>query len=751
MNDQTIPEFLEFAFGKLKSDEFITVVAITPPKYGKNGKTPLFTGMTHVDIEAKLKRLQRSNYRDAGLFVTKGTSKVPGSWKKEDFHSLHLAVLDDIGTKVPFENVTVPASYVIESSPGNFQHHYVLDDPITDVARADRFERSYMNKNNTDMGIRGPMHLVRIPFGFHQKTGALVKLDAMSDIIFSPDELLEQFEVDWAPEIAVHNTPDLPKGNFDLSLIHDPVLTWLAENGLVKSAPNSQGWVNIDCPWHEEHTNAGGTDYNPLGVGDKPMDRGFKCFHSHKKDTRKFLDWVAEKGGPNCMPYDPIPFLQQNYCVIEDGSRIAAKYYMPSREWAIWDIQEFNLKFPQKIAAGANNRSVGVGKYFCEHPDTQRTRGTTYVPSGDLLIKTKNGLFYNMFTRPMHPTTNEVPQLFFDHCEYLIANESEREYFYDWLAMHVQHPGERLPGIVIVGGFGVGKSWLNAMFSQTLGDQNVSSASFKMLSSHQTYDNWLVDKQMIVIEEAKDVGDTGRYDVYENLKPLIDTSKISNFSANMKYGKIRKTDIYANFLIFTNHRDALIIPSGERRLFIIDGARTQRDYKYYEKIHAALGGYPCMEAARLWNWLKERTITHDLKKPAMTKAKKAMVQMSKSSVDELVEDAIDEMPGAICTQHQLQQFIASNMSKDELDMLGGSLIKQVAYKFRQLDYVSDDDPRWQLRIDGERFRPRILRDKDRVNEMFDRKNNRALREEMVKNGRAGQSSKIGLNVIPFKR
>ena len=78
----------------------------------------------------------------------------------------------------------------------------------------------------------------------------------------------------------------------------DDVFEWLIDQGLVLSKPNPEGWAGIICPNGKEHT-----DGNPEGRY-MPSTRSFCCLHSHciDFDTKIFLQWVADNGGPKHDP-----------------------------------------------------------------------------------------------------------------------------------------------------------------------------------------------------------------------------------------------------------------------------------------------------------------------------------------------------------------------------------------------------------------------------------------------------------------
>ena len=58
--------------------------------------------------------------------------------RKAHFHALYAVMLDDIGSKVVAECLTLPPSWLLETSAGNHQAGYVLREPLTDGRMADR-------------------------------------------------------------------------------------------------------------------------------------------------------------------------------------------------------------------------------------------------------------------------------------------------------------------------------------------------------------------------------------------------------------------------------------------------------------------------------------------------------------------------------------------------------------------------------------------------------------------------------------
>ena len=57
--------------------------------------------------------------------------------RKVQFAACHFLMLDDIGTKIPLEKLSnFEPSWVVETSPGNFQMGIIFESPITDGVEA---------------------------------------------------------------------------------------------------------------------------------------------------------------------------------------------------------------------------------------------------------------------------------------------------------------------------------------------------------------------------------------------------------------------------------------------------------------------------------------------------------------------------------------------------------------------------------------------------------------------------------------
>jgi len=215
--------------------------------------------------------------------------------QKARFHALHAVMLDDVGSKVSMERLTLRPSWLIETSPGNCQAGYLLHEPLTDGLAADRLMNAIVAAGLCDPGANGPRaRLARLPVavnGKHSPPFACRMLAWSPELRYSVEELADglQLEMARAERTRRQGTRPVQERPADGDPVWIPcpdenaVLVALRNRGLYK-APLGGGKHDITCPWVQEHTGQadGGTAYfepdDPWPIG------GFKCLHGHCAD-----------------------------------------------------------------------------------------------------------------------------------------------------------------------------------------------------------------------------------------------------------------------------------------------------------------------------------------------------------------------------------------------------------------------------------------------------------------------------------
>ncbi len=226
--------------------------------------------------------------------------------QKARFSALHSVMLDDVGTKVAMERLTLPPSWLIETSAGNHQAGYLLSEPLTDGAGADRLMNAIIAAGLCDPGANGPRaRLARLPVAMN---GKHIAAFACRLVMWSPElrysvvELVDGLELEVVAESGPtgHRTRGAQQRPSDGDPVWIPrpdensVLVSLRDRGLYK-APLGDGKHDIICPWLQEHTGAadGGTAY--FEPDDNWPIGGFKCLHGHcaERHVRDLLQFVG--------------------------------------------------------------------------------------------------------------------------------------------------------------------------------------------------------------------------------------------------------------------------------------------------------------------------------------------------------------------------------------------------------------------------------------------------------------------------
>jgi len=213
--------------------------------------------------------------------------------RKAQFVALHVVMLDDIGGKVPMDRVTLPPTWLLETSPGNHQAGYLLTEPLTDGLLADRLMNAIVDAALCDPGANGPRaRLARLPVavnGKHTPPFVCRMVRWAPELAYSVADLvtglqLESTQAERPTKRTATRTHTTRPDDGDPVLIPRPeenaVLAALRERGLYK-APLGDGKHDMTCPWVDEHTGAadGGTAY--FEPDDNWPIGGFKCLHGH--------------------------------------------------------------------------------------------------------------------------------------------------------------------------------------------------------------------------------------------------------------------------------------------------------------------------------------------------------------------------------------------------------------------------------------------------------------------------------------
>jgi hypothetical protein len=670
-NTDEILDFIDIVFGDTVPENAHRLVYSAPTN---NPGMPSQNGVDGLETILRRTTKGRALYFNASSCYRAKDEKL--RHKRDLFAAFHVLVLDDIGTKIPFDRLPKglrKPTYIIESSAGNFQYGYVLQEPITNFDHATSLVQVAAMAGLTDGGGVMATKIVRLPGGINGKPSKekhefKVRAPEITERYFTPEMLLERINFEIDDEVvtweAILNNEIKPLArkhrNHYLNLqpiaqttdgVIDPVLEWLYTNDLVMGDSGGP-WVDILCPWCDTHTTGEQTaGYAPVGRGDNTGLRGFNCFHEHCADRniKDFIGYIIANSTFSSIP-------------VEDNSLELFKHYIfdePTNQvWRVGKgkpqlnkIEGFKNRYNSSVRAvtmGKNGtlgwRNMSAAQIWLESPYRVIARGAKYEPGDDAMLRDKHEeLWVNMYMAPpWKPAkySQKHVDIFTDFITYLLPSDIEADYFLMWLAAKVQDPRFRGTGIIMTTPtFGTGRSTLGTMVGELLGRWNTKTVPFNSVLDAGEFNEW-ESALMVIVSEAKELTGSRQkgsiYAAYEALKQRIDTTA-TDATVNPKYGRVYDATLCSSYLIFTNHEDTVSVPSHDRRLTVMSNPIQPESPEYFVKLNAWLDEVDQngnkVWAQHVYSWLQ--TLPVDMAKlmlPLQTAARERMVDVTQSGV-----------------------------------------------------------------------------------------------------------------------
>jgi len=533
-----------------------------------------------------------------------------------------VLVLDDVGTKS--KEPPLAPTWIMETSPGSFQWGYAFTEEQPTKAEFAAAIKAIADAGYTDPGAINPVRNFRLPGSINLKPGR--ERFASRLVTFEPDRLFTLGQICDALKVTPAEPDALTAGPIK---VRDPggddVLAWLSEQGLVLRKANSEGWVGVVCPNASEHT-----DGSPEGRY-LPASRAYCCLHSHciDFDTRTFLAWVAENGGPEHAPgirddliasamtsalskIAPSDFFSDDAdAVIEavnqrELGRVEKNGWFERFAYVQNDDSYFDLTDRREVSRATFNalyrhiscRSIHTGRRieaavcFDELRQSMGARsivGVTYAAGESVLVARDGDVYGNRWrdARPAPGTGDVTPWL--DHCRTLLPDDDEREHIWDVMAYKVQHADVKINHAVLHGGDqGCGKDTLWAPFLWAVCGPGLKNRGLMDNDTLNSQWGYQLESEVLIINELREPEARERRALANRLKPLIAAPPellVVNRKGLSPYDMVNRMFVLA----FTNDPVPITIDSQDRRWFCVwsSAPRMRAD-----------------DARALWDWYK---------------------------------------------------------------------------------------------------------------------------------------------------
>ncbi len=336
--------------------------------------------------------------------------------------------------------------------------------------------------------------------------------------------------------------------------------------------------------------------------------------------------------------------LEENLVYIQDGNQVADLTKEPQN--AILKINEFHNTYKNlpKISNGGSKSMLATTAWL-QSPERKTVRGIRFSPGKNIIHGAECEEWFNSFHMPTwnRPDDYEKVSIFTDHIERLIPNSDERQLFINWVACTIHRPEIRpsFTPLLISHYHGTGRGWIVKMLQELLGAWNCTHTKMKTLAGQGNdgqYHNYLHNSLLCSIPEVK--VDKNRYDIDDEIRDRLTDSPLN---LNLKYGANGNYEIYTNFLLASNHRDALVITDEDRRIFATESYEAPPSEDYFTELL-----YPAFKdkdfLSQVYWWLKDnlsKTFNPFMNAP-MTAAKSSMIESAKSELEGYYDDMVSD-------------------------------------------------------------------------------------------------------------
>jgi len=676
-------KFIEFVTGlAYETGETALLLRQTPKLrdgemvYHADG-VPEATFPSFLPARAKIKDGE-SWYVNTGAFIVDRFTDQKPSAKRENCDYVLFMMLDDVGTKS--KTPPLAPTWIMETSEGSFQWGYAFSEQ-PDKHSFSAAIKAIAEAGYTDPGATNPVRNCRVPGSVNLKRGRegfkarLVEFHPDRD--YTLDEICAALEV--TPEPA--DTADFKSVKIrDTGM--DNVLAWMSDNGMVLSRVNNEGWCGIVCP-----NNAAHSDGN-VEARYKPLDRSFCCYHGHCQhlDSRAFLEWVAENGGPTVSPGLRDELITERMRQLADkitptkefpdeaavrvkeverkeAGRLEKQEWFDRFAYVQSDDSYFDMVTRREVQRNVFNAlfrhvecrsmhgkqpQVPASIYFDERRQefgAPAVIGVTYAAGEDVLVA-RDGLAYAnrwMNARPdmsgAAKVRDEDVSMWLTHCETLIPDDTELDHILDVMAHKVQHPDIKINHAVLHGGDeGCGKDTMWAPLLWAIGGPHQHNRSIMENKGLDSQWGYSLEAEIVILNELKEPEARERRALANRLKPIIAAppeTLLINRKGLHPYEMLNRILVLA----FTNDSLPITLPTQDRRWLCVwsraprmPEAASDRIWNWYKR-----GGFEAVAA-----WLHQRDVSafNPSLAPPVTEWKLNMVEhgmsMSESHMVEMM-------------------------------------------------------------------------------------------------------------------
>lgn len=259
---------------------------------------------------------------------------------------------------------------------------------------------------------------------------------------------------------------------------------------------------------------------------------------------------------------------------------------------AIVKFSEFNRTYSNlfvKIKNSALKKTkVTLPKAWIQHPLRSTADRIEYYPNKPFYFNLENLYCVNVYQPPVFDrninfdNNHEECNIVFEHLHYLFPKEDELKWFISWMSFCVQHPERRskVTPLHISPYHGTGRGWVVKLMEKLLGEHNCTKTKMSALYNSD-FQNFMYRSVLCCIEEVREKNEK-KFSVSDQIRDILTEDRLE---LNLKYGERGTQRVFTNFLLFSNHMDALAIPQEDRRINVFCCPHKPREVSYYKSLY----------------------------------------------------------------------------------------------------------------------------------------------------------------------
>lgn len=341
-------------------------------------------------------------------------------------------------------------------------------------------------------------------------------------------------------------------------------------------------------------------------------------------------------------------------------------------------------------------------------PKVDHTRFLPHLPHGEIVHDDLGRVGVNTYKPAVVRRVQGDVTPFLNHLALLLPDPNDQRILIEWMAHNVKYPGYKIPWApVIQSTEGAGKGVFKRIMTHALGKIYVHFPNAKELTnSGSQFNGWLRGKLFILADEIK-VDD--RRDLIEVLKPLISEEYIEIQSKGVDQ---ELEDNFANWMFFTNYKDAIPINKNGRRYAIFYSALQNKAMKPSQAYYDAL--YQWLRAdgdAMVTDWLMNYPIERGaipMDAPPTSSYEEALA-IGRSGIERVIVEAVEDgVPGF--RNGWISTIAAANRCKAMGAVRGGIAPSTLAAIIEGIGYVEI----------GRADRPWLVEDRDMRTTLYGR-------------------------------